>query len=55
MPTEEELEQRVNEHIDREGAKNAILALEIETLKKAVEKVENISGLHDGKREGTGN
>ena len=55
MPTEEELEQRVHEHIDREGAKNAILALEIETLKKAVEKVENISGLHGGKREGAGN
>ena len=45
MPTEEELEQRINEQIDRESVKDAILALEIETLKKAVEKVENISGI----------
>lgn len=45
MPTEEELEQRINDHIDRERVKDTILALEIETLKKAVEKVENISGI----------
>lgn len=45
MPTEEELEQRINDHIDRERVRDAILALEIETLKKAVEKVENISGI----------
>ena len=47
MPTEEELEQRVTEHID--GAREAILRFEIETMKKAVEKVENISGLREGK------
>lgn len=45
MPTEEELEQRVTEQIDRERTQDAILALEIETIKKAVRKVENISGL----------
>ena len=46
MPTEEELEQITTEQIDRERKKEAILKLEIETLKKAVEKVENVSGLH---------
>ena len=45
MPTEEELEQRINEQIDRERVRTAILKLEIENLKKAVEKVENVSGL----------
>jgi hypothetical protein len=42
MPTEEELEQRINDQIDRERSKEAILKLEIETLKKAVEQVESI-------------
>ena len=45
MPTEEDLEQMTTEQMDRERVKDKILALEIETLKKAVEKVENISGL----------
>jgi len=45
MPTEEDLEQMTTEKIDRERVNDKILALEIETLKKAVEKVENISGL----------
>lgn len=45
MPTEEELEQRVTDQIDQERTQDAILALEIETIKKAVRKVENISGL----------
>ena len=45
MPTEEDLEQMTTEKIDRERVKDKILALEIQTLKKAVEKVENISGL----------
>lgn len=45
MPTEQELEERITEHIDRERVENAILNVEIETLKKAVEKVENVSGL----------
>ena len=45
MPTEEELEQRINEQIDRERVRTAILKLEIENLKKAVEQVENVSGL----------
>lgn len=44
--TEQELEERITEQIDRERIKDAILKLEIENLKKAVEKVENISGFH---------
>ena len=52
MPTEEELEQRITDHIDKESADNAILSSEIESLKKAVKGSENISGLHgsQGKR-----
>ena len=45
MPEGEELEQFVNEQIDRERVADAILKLEIETLKKAVEQVEDISGI----------
>ena len=41
MPTEEDLEQMTTERIDRER----LIALEIESIEKAVEKVENISGL----------
>ena len=41
MPDEEELERMTTERIDRER----LIALEIETIEKAVEKVENISGL----------
>lgn len=48
MPTGEELEERINEQIDQERIQNAILNLEIETLRKAVDKVENISGLSKG-------
>ena len=48
MPTEEEIEQRVNDHIDYERAQSAILRAEIETLRKAVERVENISGFPKG-------
>jgi len=44
MPTEEDLEQMTTEKIDRERVKDKILALEIQTLKKAVENVENVSG-----------
>ena len=44
--TEQELEERITEQIDRERVKEAILKLEIESLKKAVEQVENVSGLH---------
>lgn len=47
MITEEELEQRTNDMIDRERIKNAILDFEIDNLKKAVAKGENISGLSD--------
>lgn len=43
--TSEELDQRINEQMDRERIKNAILEHEIESIKKAVETVENISGL----------
>ena len=45
MPTEEELEEQITEQMDQERTKNAILAYEIESLKKAVAKVENISGI----------
>ena len=47
MPTEEELEQRVNDHIDSERIKDAVLKLEIETLRKGLDKVENVSGICD--------
>ena len=43
--TEEELEQRINDQIDRDRVREKILNLEMEMLKKAVEQVENISGL----------
>ena len=43
--TEEELEQITTERIELERVRDAILILEIDTLKKAVEKVENVSGL----------
>lgn len=43
--TEQELEERITEQMDRERVKDAILAIEIESLKKAVDKVENVSGL----------
>lgn len=43
MPDGEELEQRINDQIDRERIETAILKLEIETLKKAVGKSENVS------------
>lgn len=45
LPTGEELEERINDQMDRERVKDKALALEIETMKKAVEKVENISGI----------
>ena len=45
MPDGEELEQRINDQIDRERIQDAILKLEIETLKKAVENSENVSRL----------
>ena len=44
--TEQELEERITAMIDKEDAKAAILKFEIENLKKAVERVENISGFH---------
>lgn len=43
--TEQELEERITEQMDRERVKDKILTLEIEMLKKAVENVENVSGL----------
>lgn len=46
MPTEEEIEQRITEHIDRESLQNAILGIELETLRKGIDKIENVSGLH---------
>lgn len=56
MPTEEELEQRITEHIDRESVATAILQLEIQQLNKALEKTkavengENVSGLSESKK-----
>jgi len=44
--TEQELEERITEQMDRERVKEKILSLQIENLKKAVEKVENVSRLH---------
>lgn len=44
--TEQELEDRTTEMIDRERIKDNILRLEIETLKEAVKRVENVSGVH---------
>lgn len=43
--TEQELEERITDQIDAEMIKDRILKLEIDNLKKAVEQVENISGL----------
>ena len=44
MPTEEDLEQMITESMDLERVQSGILALGIETMEKAVVKVENISG-----------
>ena len=52
--TEEELEQITTERIERERVRDAILKLEIETLKKAVEKVENVSGFYGIQGKGAG-
>ena len=38
--TEEELDRRINEQMDRERMQDAILNFEIETLRKAVAEVE---------------
>ena len=40
MPTEMELEERITEQIDRERVKAAILSLEIDQLKKTLDKME---------------
>lgn len=50
--TEQELEERTTELIDREEVKKAILNFEIENLKKAVEQVEDVSGFFRRKRKG---
>lgn len=42
--TEEELDERITEQMDRERTRDNILRLEIESLKKAVGQVENVSG-----------
>ena len=39
MPTEEELEERITEEIDRERVKEAILSLEISQLKETLDKL----------------
>lgn len=47
MPDGEELEQMINEQIERERIQTAILNIEIDTLKKAVKQIENVSGLSE--------
>ena len=42
MPTEQELEERITEEIDRERVKEAILSLEIEQLRDAIKKAERV-------------
>lgn len=42
--TEQELEERITEQIDRETVTDKILAFQIETLKKGMEQIENVSG-----------
>lgn len=39
--TEQELEERITEQMDRERVKDNILALEIDTLRKAVQKLDD--------------
>lgn len=43
--TEQELDERITEQMDMERVADKILNLEIEMLKKAVERIENVSGL----------
>ena len=50
MPDGEELEQMINNQLDKERYQDAMIALEIESLHKAVEKSENVSGLAESKR-----
>ena len=45
MPTEMELDERITEQMDRERVRENILNFEIESLKKAVGQIENVSGL----------
>ena len=47
MPTEEELDERITESMDRERVRENILRFEIESLKKAVGQIENVSGLSE--------
>lgn len=44
MPTEEELEQRITDQMDRERLQDAMIGIELETLRKGIDKVENVSG-----------
>ena len=55
MITEDELDQRTNDMIDRERIRNAILNFEIENMKKAVAKGENISGFSGSGKPGQDN
>ena len=50
--TEQELEERITEQMDREMVKDAILMFEIENLKRTVDQVENVSGFLGVQREG---
>ena len=43
--TQDELDEMITEQMDRERVRDAILKHDIEMLKKAVEQVENVSGL----------
>ena len=54
MPTEEDLEQMTTAQIERERVRRVLLDIELDNLKKAVAKVENISGLSGVQGKGTG-
>lgn len=54
MITEDELDQMTNAQLERERVRDAILKLEIEQLKKAVEQIENVSGIRTGEGTGSG-
>ena len=44
MPTEEELEQRVNDQIDRDTVRDAILANDIKAVRESIKRLNNMKG-----------
>ena len=47
VPDEQELEQRINEQLDRERIKDAILSLEIQQMNKAIEKAKAVGNFDE--------